>query len=47
LDNQFDISEKIYYNKVEYIKDNLKQTQKIKVPEDFIYKNYLEKNYDR
>jgi hypothetical protein len=43
LSNEFDISEEIYYNKMEYIKDNLKRTQEIEVPEDFIYKNYLEK----
>ena len=43
LTEEFDISEEIYYSKMDAIKDNLERIKKIEVLEDFIYKQYLEK----
>ena len=43
LSNEFDVSEEIYYNKMDAIKDNLERVKEMEVLEDFIYKNYLEK----
>ena len=43
LSNEFDVSEEIYYNKMDAIKDNLERAKEMEVLEDFIYKNYLEK----
>lgn len=36
-----DISEELYYNKIDAIKDNLERAKKMEVLEDFIYDNYL------
>ena len=41
LDNEFYISEEIYYSKMEAIKNNLKIIKQIEVLEDFIYTNYV------
>jgi hypothetical protein len=41
LTEEFDVSEEIYYSKMNAIKDNLKRTKQIQVLEDFIYKNYF------
>jgi hypothetical protein len=41
LTDEFDVSEEIYYSKMEAIKDNLERVKKIEVLEDFIYLNYL------
>lgn len=43
LTDEFDVSEEIYYSKMDAIKDNLKRIEEIEVLEDFIYKQYLEK----
>lgn len=42
LSDEFDVSEEIYYSKMNAIKDNLERIREIEVLEDFIYKNYLE-----
>ena len=41
LSDQFDVSEDIYYSKLDAIKDNLGRAKEIEILEDFIYKNYL------
>ena len=41
LTEEFDISDEIYYNKMDAIKDNLERAKKMEVLEDFIYENYL------
>jgi hypothetical protein len=43
LTDEFDVSEEIYYSKLNAIKENLEKVKEIEVLEDFIYKNYLEK----
>jgi hypothetical protein len=43
LTEEFDVSEEIYYSKMDAIKDNLERIKEIEVLEDFIYKQYLEK----
>jgi hypothetical protein len=43
LTDEFEVSEEIYYNKINAIKENLEKVKEIEVLEDFIYKNYLEK----
>ena len=43
LTEEFDVSEEIYYSKMDAIKENLERVKEIEVLEDFIYKNYLEK----
>lgn len=42
LTEEFDVSEEIYYSKLNAIEDNLKRVKNIEILEDFIYKNYLE-----
>jgi len=42
LTDEFDVSEEIYYSKMDAIKDNLTRVKEIEVLEDFIYKQYLE-----
>jgi hypothetical protein len=42
LSDSFDVSEEIYYSKMDAIKDNLNRIKDIEVLEDFIYKTYLE-----
>lgn len=41
LSDEFDVSEEIYYNKMDAIKDNLERAKKMEILEDFIYENYL------
>lgn len=46
LDDEFDIddlSDELYYSKIDAILDNFERIQKFPVAEDFIYKNYFEK----
>ena len=43
LSDEFDVSEEIYYSRIDAIKDNLQRVKDMEVLEDFIYKNYLEK----
>lgn len=44
LADEFDISDEIYYDKMEAIKDNLERVKQIEILEDYIYKFYLEKD---
>lgn len=44
LTEEFDVSEDIYYDKMEAIKDNLERVQKYSVLDDWIFENHL-KNY--
>ena len=41
LTDEFDVSEEIYYNKMDAIIDNLERVKQFEVLEDFIYLNYL------
>jgi hypothetical protein len=41
LSDEFDVSEEIYYSKMDTIKENLEKVKEIEVLEDFIYLNYL------
>lgn len=41
LSEEFDISDEIYYNKIDAITDNLERTKKMEVLEDFIWENYF------
>jgi hypothetical protein len=41
LKDEFDVSEEIYYNKMDAIKDNLEIAKEMEVLEDFIYLNYF------
>lgn len=41
LSDEFDVSEEIYYSKMDAIKENLERVKDIEVLEDFIYLNYL------
>jgi hypothetical protein len=41
LTDEFDVSEEIYYSKMNAIEDNLERIKDIEVLEDFIYKNYF------
>lgn len=43
LTDEFDVSDEIYYNKIDSIKENLEKVKDMEILEDFIYKNYLEK----
>lgn len=42
LTDEFDVSDEIYYSKMDAIKDNLERVKEIEVLEDFIYLNYLQ-----
>lgn len=44
LSDEFDVSEEIYYSKMDAIKDNLERVKKIEVLEDFIWENYFNGN---
>lgn len=41
LTEEFDVSEEIYYSKMNSIKENLEKVKEIEVTEDFIYQTYL------
>ena len=41
LSDEFDVSEEIYYNKIDSIKDNLERVKKMEILEDYIYLRYL------
>jgi len=43
LTEEFDVSEDIYYDKMEAIKDNLERVRQYEILEDFIYLNYFKK----
>ena len=44
LTEEFDVSDEIYYSKMDAIKENLEKTLKMEVLEDFIWENYLNGN---
>ena len=41
LTDEFDVSEEIYYSKMDAMKDNLERVKKMEVLEDFIWENYF------
>lgn len=41
LTDEFDISDDIYYSKMDAVKDNLERAKKMEVLEDFIWENYF------
>lgn len=41
LSEEFEVSDEIYYSKMDAIKDNLERTKKMEVLEDFIWENYF------
>lgn len=41
LTDEFDVSDEIYYSKIDAIKDNLERAKKMEVLEDFIWQNYF------
>lgn len=41
LTDEFDVSDEIYYSKIDAIKDNLERVKKMEVLEDFIWQNYF------
>ncbi len=43
LTEEFDVSEDIYYDKMEAIKDNLERVRQYEILEDFVYLNYFKK----
>lgn len=43
LTEEFDVSEEIYYSKMDAIKDNFERVKQYEILEDFIYLNYLNK----
>jgi hypothetical protein len=40
LSDEFDVSEEIYYSKMDAIQDNLERAKKMEILEDFIWENY-------
>ena len=40
LSDEFDVSEEIYYNKMDAVIDNLERVKKFEVLEDFIWTTY-------
>ena len=44
LSEEFDVSDEIYYNKIDSIKDNLERVKKMEILEDFIWENYFNDN---
>ena len=41
LTDEFDVSEEIYYSKMDAIKDNLERAKEMEVLEDYLYLRYL------
>jgi hypothetical protein len=41
LSNEFDVSEELYYSKMDAIKENLEKAKEMEILEDFIYLNYF------
>ena len=41
LTDEFDVSEELYYSKLDAVKDNLERTKKMEILEDFIWRNYF------
>lgn len=45
LSDQFEVSEELYYSKIDAINDNFKRVKKWEIPEDYIWKSYLKKEF--
>lgn len=45
LSEQFEVSEEIYYSKMDAIKDNFERSKKFELMEDYLWINYLQKQY--
>jgi len=43
LSEEFDVSEEIYFSKIDAVKDNLERVKQYEILEDFIYLNYFNK----
>jgi hypothetical protein len=41
LSDEFDVSEELYYSKMNAIKENLEKAKEMEILEDFIYLNYF------
>jgi len=41
LSEEFDVSDEIYYSKMDAIKENLEKTKKMEILEDFIWETYF------
>lgn len=41
LSEEFDVSDELYYSKMDAIKDNLEKVKKMEILEDFIWENYF------
>jgi len=42
LGDEFDVSDEIYYSKIDAIQDNLERAKKMEILEDFIWENYFQ-----
>jgi len=42
LSDEFEVSEEIYYSKMDAIKENLEKAKDMEVLEDFIYRRYFQ-----
>lgn len=45
LSEEFEVSEEIYYSKIDAIKDNFERVKKFELMEDYLWINYLQKQY--
>jgi len=45
LSEEFEVSEEIYYSKMDAIKDNFERVKKFELMEDYLWINYLQKQY--
>jgi len=46
LSDEFDVSEEIYYSKMDAIKDNFERSKKWELMEDYLWINYLKQKYE-
>ena len=47
LSDEFDVSDEIYYSKIDAVKDNLERVQEMEVLEDYIWKHHLKKQFGK
>ena len=47
LSDEFDVSDEIYYSKIDAVKDNLERVQEMEVLEDYIWKHHLNKQFGK
>ena len=45
LSDEFEVSEEIYYSKMDAIKDNFERSKKFELMEDYLWLNYLQEQY--